>query len=660
MTSYVLKFDIESTLVTRGPKLMFANTCNRNLLTMLALLSGVFFLASTAMAATPSASAALRLAPIQKDVDYDTPSTEEQEKCSVKAENRGTAGGWVVRDPSERLLRQYLDTNKDNKVDQWCYYKDGVEVYRDIDANFNGKADQYRWLGTAGIRWGLDRDEDGSVDTWKMISAEEVTAEVVAALRDRDVSRFRAVLLTTGELDTLGLGDVQKKDLSEKIAKSSSEFGALAQRQKVVGQGSRWIHFGGTRPGVLPAGSNGSTKDLVVYDNVTAVVETDGKHAQLAVGTLVRVGDLWRVVNLPQSLVDGQASSELTGIFFNAVMTRPVSTEVPVEGGLSEAMQKLIADFEEIDKSLRAATTTTQKISLHQRRADILEKLTSETKEKGERNNWVRQFADTISAAVQAKEFPAGIDRLSAFQEKLDKAGDADGAAYVRYRYMSAVYSKSLEDPEADFAKIQEDWLKQLEGFVEKYPKAEDAADAMLQLALAQEFAGKEDDAKKWYKRIITDFPGAALSKKAEGAIRRLDSVGKTISFSGRSIDGRTVSLDSYKGKVVLLHYWATWCEPCKQDLDVLKNLYAKYGKDGFTLIGVSLDSERGEVDEYVRSSRLPWAQLYEEGGLDSRLANELGILTLPAMMLFDKQGRVVSRSIHTGELDTELGKLLR
>ena len=639
---------------------MFANTWKRNLLTMLALFSSAVIATTSAAAATPSATAALRLTPIQQDVPYDMPSAEDQKKCTVKAETRGKSGGWVVRDPSQRLLRQYLDTNKDNKVDQWCYYKDGIEVYRDIDANFNGKADQYRWLGTAGIRWGLDRDEDGRVDSWKMISAEEVTAEVVAALRDRDASRFKSVLLSTDELDSLGLGDEQKKDLNEKISKAASEFAALAQRQKVVGQKSTWIHFGGTRPGILPAGSNGSKKDLVVYDNVTAVVETEGKHAQIAVGTLIRIGDVWRVVTLPQSLIDGQASTALTGLFFNAALTRPVTTEEPVEGGLSEEMQKLIADFESIDKGLRTATTASQKAMLHKRRADILEKLVVATKDKEERENWVRQFADTISAAIQAKEFSAGADRLKLFQDKLQKSGDTNGAAYVRYRHMSAVYSKSLEDPDADFAKIQEDWLKQLEDFVKKYPKAEDAADAMLQLALAQEFAGKEDDARKWYKRIISDFPSVALSKKAQGAIRRLDSVGKTISFSGRSIDGRTVNLASYKGKVVLLHYWATWCEPCKQDLTVLKNMHAKYGKNGFTLVGVSLDSERSAVDDYVRSSRLPWAQLYEEGGLDSRLANELGILTLPAMILFDKQGRVVSRNIHTGELDAELGKLLR
>ena len=50
----------------------------------------------------------------------------------------------------------------------WCYFLDGLEVYRDIDSNFNGKADQYRWFHTAGTRWGTDKNEDGRIDDSQM------------------------------------------------------------------------------------------------------------------------------------------------------------------------------------------------------------------------------------------------------------------------------------------------------------------------------------------------------------------------------------------------------------------------------------------------------------------------------------------------------------
>ena len=137
--------------------------------------------ADIAAGAKPTSTDALKLVPVQTDVDFDRPTGAEAERCSVEVEAIGGMTGWVVKTDSGQVLRRFLDTNGDNKVDQWCYFKDGIETYRDIDGNFNNKADQYRWLGTAGMRWGVDEDENLRIDRWKSISAEETTAEIVAA-----------------------------------------------------------------------------------------------------------------------------------------------------------------------------------------------------------------------------------------------------------------------------------------------------------------------------------------------------------------------------------------------------------------------------------------------------------------------------------------------
>ena len=118
--------------------------------------------------ATPTPAEALKLQPIQKQIDYDVPDAQAAEKCTLSCDQGPAVSGWEVRSGDGNMLRRFLDTNGDNKVDQWCYYKDGVEVYRDIDSNFNRKADEYRWLGTAGIRWAVDTNEDGHIDGWKV------------------------------------------------------------------------------------------------------------------------------------------------------------------------------------------------------------------------------------------------------------------------------------------------------------------------------------------------------------------------------------------------------------------------------------------------------------------------------------------------------------
>ena len=103
---------------------------------------------------SPTAGQALGLTPIQSLVEYANPSKEEAAQCTIRAEKESNATAWVVRNRQGEILRRFADTNGDNVVDLWCYYLNGLEVYRDIDANFNGKADQYRWFHTAGYTVG--------------------------------------------------------------------------------------------------------------------------------------------------------------------------------------------------------------------------------------------------------------------------------------------------------------------------------------------------------------------------------------------------------------------------------------------------------------------------------------------------------------------------
>lgn len=613
-----------------------------------------------ALAAKPTTKEALSLTPVQKEIDYDIPPASEAATSTVEVETVGGVTGWVVRTTGGQVLRRFLDTNGDNRVDQWCYYKDGIEIYRDIDGNFNNKADQYRWLGTAGTRWGLDEDENGRIDSWKVISAEEVTSEVVSALRDRDVARFQRLLLTSDELKSLGMSNKQVSELSEKISLATKGFSGEATRQRIVTAKSEWLHFGASRPGIVPAGTDGSTKDLIVYDNVTAVVETDKKHGQLTIGTLVKVGESWRMFDLPKNLSnENQAASP--GYFFQASFPTRPDAEAPaaVAAGVTPEMKKLVEDLEQLDKKLVAAKPTEQ-TRLNALRADLLDKIVAAAP-SDDREIWIRQYAETVSAAIQSGSFPDGIRRLESLLTSVSqKAGSEELVPYIKFRVLTAEYNRDISAKDADYEKVTTAYHDQLKQFVSAYSKSPDAAEAMLQLAIGAEFAGKTSDAVEWFTRIVNDFPQSDLKPKAVGAKRRLESVGKSIPLAGKTIDGRSFDLASAKGKVVLIHYWATWADPCKPDLATIKSLVAKYGSQGFYPVGINLDGEAKEAAGYVKQEKLAWPQLYEQGGLDSPLATNLGVLTLPTMILVGKDGRVVNRNVNAGELDSELKKILR
>ncbi len=606
--------------------------------------------------ANPTVEQALRLAPVQKEVDYARPSAEEAARCRIESRKlEGGASAWIVSDANGLVLRMFVDTNGNNTVDQWRYYKDGVEVYRDIDSTFNQKADQFRWFHTAGTRWGIDQNRDGEIDSWKQISPEEVTAEVVSALAQADTARFQRLVLTGAELRSLGLSPDHAEQLAEKLGGIERRFQEVASAQQAVTKETKWLQFSGTQPGIVPAGSEGSTKDLEVYENVVAVVETAGQTSQVYIGTLVRVGPVWRVIDVPQTPTDDPSAVAARGFFFQpAGLQREIRSSGP-----SEAMQELLGQLEKLDRQAADAATEQAQAEYTLQRAELIENIAQSAQDPQDQVMWLRQLADMISAAVQMGHCPDGAQRLEDLYDRFAEEGaDQDILAYLRFRQYTAEYGLALQKPRTNFQSVQEEWLENLEQFVDDYPEATDAAEAMLQLGMAHEFAGEEEEAKEWFGRVVRDFPNSPGAAKAAGARRRLDSVGKQLEFRGRSPAGDVVDLAKYRGKVMLIQYWATWSEAAKVDMSMIKDLVARYSPH-FGVIGVSLDHSVKDLAEYVKEQGLKWPQIHEDGGLDSRPANQLGILTVPTMILVDQQGRVVHRNIQASELDREVRRLL-
>lgn len=605
--------------------------------------------APAAKSSGPSAQTILAYQPSQKDVQIDRPESGEIAKCTVTTNK----SGYILRDGDGDILRNFFDSNGDNAVDQWSYYKDGVEVFRDIDSNKNNKPDQCRWLNTAGTRWGVDANEDGKIDVWKMISAEEVTAELVAAVRDRDQARFARLLVPVKEAELLGLGAAKTAALQKMLSDAQTGFGKFASGQKLIGPTSKWVSFGGFQPGVVPQGTDDSKGDLMVYENVMAMVETDGKAHPFTVGAIVRKGDTWRLIDLPQIPDDVANAADYKPFFF--AMPKSERPEEQQAGKPSEKMQDLMKELEGLGE-ITPATPARQ----HERRAEILEQLAKESESPEMRVQWYQNLADTLSAAVQTGSYPAGIDRLKALHESLSSdPKDASIAFYVKFRWLTAEHTQELAKPNAPFADIQKKWIDDLTALVDAGKQFPDSADAMMELAIAQEFGGDEEKALKLYETISEEFPNAAVHKKATGAKLRLNSVGKSIPLKGKPLTGGNFDLNNMKGKAVLIQYWATWCEPCKADMPLLKELRTKFGKE-FEVVGVCLDQDKKEMLAFLKQDDPRWPQLFEEGGLDSPLANELGIQTLPTMILVDKQGKVVNRNIRAQELEGELKKLLK
>ncbi len=595
--------------------------------------------------AAPTAAEILRIRPKQDGVVHTTPAPQEQSACKVElvqGAQRGSSG-WLLRDARGLPLRRFFDTNGDKQIDIWSYYHEGVEVYRDIDTNYDVKADQFRWLNSGGMKWGIDVTGDGKIDSWKMISPEEVSQEILQAVVRRDVSRLQALLVTDAEIKALELPAAEVSRIAELHKHAPARFQNLVSRLTTLNDTTKWLHLETTAPQCLLAETLGTKQDVVKYQSGTIMCETEGKHEWLQTGAMLQVGLAWK-------LLDGPAlgtSDEPAGA--NSVHPE-----------LQALLDQLRTHDGTVPKSADTGGPNAEMARYNLKRADLLEQIVAKVKPE-EREQWIHQIADCLSAAVQnsSERDRTAATRLARLEDQIVKAMPGSNlAGYIVFRALSAEYAVKLVNP-ADSMKVQQQWLEKLAKFVEAYPRAEDTPDALLQLGMVSEFAGKEGEAKKWYEHMLKHFADHAFAVKARGALRRLDLEGKPLELTGALLEGGSFHLGQLRGKVVAVYYWASWNQQCVGDFAKMKLLLDTYGSKGLALVTVNLDNTAHEAMDFLRRAPAPGKHLHMAGGLESKLATDYGVLVLPNLFLVDRDGKVISRTIQVNNLEDELKKRL-
>ena len=120
----------------------------------------------------------------------------------------------------------------------------------------------------------------------------------------------------------------------------------------------------------------------------------------------------------------------------------------------------------------------------------------------------------------------------------------------------------------------------------------------------------------------------------------------RSFQLAGPTLDGSNADISQFRGKVVVVYYWASWNQQCLGDFAKIKLLLSTYGAKGVELVCVNLDSAATEAQEFLRRSPTPGVHLHQPGGLESPLATQYGIVVLPNMFLVDREGKVVSRTV--------------
>jgi thiol-disulfide isomerase/thioredoxin len=612
---------------------------------------------------TPTAKNLLELQPILKGVDYEIPADASAvEACKIETVfHAKKAVGVALRDGQGKLLRRFVDADGNGKMDQWSYYQDGFEVYRESDLNSDRSPDECRWMNAAGTR--IATISRGKVVAWKRISAEEASKVFVQGLVLGDLPLIETVLATPDELVAAG---VPKGAVDQALAAGGKRVDQVLALQKgLIGwnKATVWNRLDGLMPHLIPADADtGVAQDITMYENAVIFAgPANGQGAPekvsfLQVPEMVKIGETWKFVELPRAVDPSKPVMAAEGGIRSWIFRQQAAPENANSPELAAALDAL-AKFDGANAKLQAEGSKKDLAQFHVGRIPLLRAVVKVAQKPEDQLAYNKQIVDSLAAAFQTGFFANGSKLL----DGLAAGDDGKVASYAAFRKISAEFAVKNDENGAQLMVNQKTWMADLKAFLDRYPKSDEAPDALIQLASASEFNAEEDDARKFYDQLAKNYTDTDAGKKAAGALRRLDMVGKTLELNGPGLRGEALDASKYRGKTVLVTFWASWADPVRRDMPELLKLYQKYHGKDFEIIGVDLDNERADLDAFLKENPLPWPQIFEPGGIEkSRFATEYGIIALPTMVLVDAQGKVVNRNIRSAaELERQLEKTL-
>ncbi len=261
--------------------------------------------------------------------------------------------------------------------------------------------------------------------------------------------------------------------------------------------------------------------------------------------------------------------------------------------------------------------------------------------------------------------------------EKLVEKSTDFIAAFPEYKRVDEVYYR-LGNALLRLERVEES-IKVFEELDKKHPDARWVAPILLELGLAYDKLSKHDKADEVYNKLINHpkYGKRSYAQRAKNMLEKdkalrtgelpkppgassvpaSELVGKPApDFQVKDLKGEELTLEKYRGQVVLLDFWATWCGPCIREMPNVKRTYDKYKDQKFQIIGISLDRSQQPLETFIEREGLAWVHYWDQS---EKIMTQYGVTGIPSTFLLDGKGVIRKTNLRGRSLETAVAELV-
>ena len=250
---------------------------------------------------------------------------------------------------------------------------------------------------------------------------------------------------------------------------------------------------------------------------------------------------------------------------------------------------------------------------------------------------------------------------------RVSAAAETPSAAATDLKELITKIQKKLQAGDRTAEKLAPE-LKEFDTLLTKHKgeKADEVAQILFMKAqLYVQVLDEKAKGQELLDQLVKDFPDskAAAGVKQQAAAEKLRAGlvagAKFPEFAEKDLQGKPFSVAATKGKVVLVDFWATWCGPCVGELPNVQKVYEKHHAAGLEILGISLDSDKAKLEKFIETKTVPWQQYFDGKGWQNKLAQQFGVMSIPATYLLDGEGKIIAKDLRGEALEEAVAKAL-